>query len=37
MTHARSKPISPLDVAIDHLFPPYIAEKNAALKVWFEY
>ena len=23
--------------AIDHLFPPYTAEKNAALEMWFEY
>jgi aldehyde dehydrogenase (NAD+) len=37
LTHAKSMLISPFDVAIDHLFPPYTAEKNAALKVWFEY
>jgi aldehyde dehydrogenase (NAD+) len=37
MTHARSKLISPPDVAIDHLFPPYTDEKSEALKVWFEY
>jgi hypothetical protein len=29
--------ISPPDVAIDHLFPPYTPEKNAALKMWLEY
>jgi aldehyde dehydrogenase (NAD+) len=37
LTHAKSMFISPPDVAIDHLFPPYTAEKNAALKMWFEY
>ena len=37
LTHAKSLLISPADVAIDHLFPPYTAEKNAALKQWFEY
>jgi pimeloyl-ACP methyl ester carboxylesterase len=24
-------------VTIDHLFPPYSPEKNAELKLWFEY
>jgi aldehyde dehydrogenase (NAD+) len=37
LTHAKSMLISPPDVAIDHLFPPYSQEKNAALKLWFEY
>jgi aldehyde dehydrogenase (NAD+) len=37
MTHAKSMLISPADVAIDHLFPPYTPEKNAELKLWFEY
>jgi aldehyde dehydrogenase (NAD+) len=37
LTHAKSMLISPADVAIDHLFPPYTPEKNAALKLWFEY
>lgn len=37
LTHAKSMLISPADVAIEHLFPPYTAEKNAALKTWFEY
>jgi aldehyde dehydrogenase (NAD+) len=32
-----SQIISPPDVGIDHLFPPYTAEKNAALKMWFKY
>jgi aldehyde dehydrogenase (NAD+) len=37
LTHAKSMFISPPDEAIEHLFPPYTAEKNAALKMWFEY
>jgi aldehyde dehydrogenase (NAD+) len=37
LTHAKSMLISPPDVAIDHLFPPYTDKKNEALKVWFEY
>ena len=37
LTHAKSLFISPPDVAIDHLFPPYSPEKNASLKLWFEY
>jgi aldehyde dehydrogenase (NAD+) len=37
MTHAKSILVSLPDVAIEHLFPPYTAEKNAELKVWFEY
>jgi aldehyde dehydrogenase (NAD+) len=37
LTHAKSMLISPPDVAIDHLFPPYTEEKNQALKQWFEY
>ena len=37
LTHAKSILISRPDVAIDHLFPPYSAQKNAALKLWFEY
>ena len=37
LTHAKSMLISPPDVAIEHLFPPYTPEKNAELKVWFEY
>ncbi len=36
-THAKSMLISPPDVAIDHLVPPYSPEKNADLRVWFEY
>jgi aldehyde dehydrogenase (NAD+) len=37
LTHAKSILISPPDVAIDHLFPPYTDEKNEALKGWFDY
>jgi aldehyde dehydrogenase (NAD+) len=37
LTHAKSMLISPPDVAIEHLFPPYTPEKNAELKLWFEY
>ncbi len=37
LTHAKSMLISPPDVSIEHLFPPYSQEKNAALKMWFEY
>ena len=37
LTHAKSMLISPPDVSIEHLFPPYSQEKNAELKIWFEY
>jgi aldehyde dehydrogenase (NAD+) len=37
LTHAKSILISPPDVAIDHLFPPYTEEKVQALNQWFEY
>ena len=37
LTHAKSMFISPPDVSIDHLFPPYSARKDAELKIWFEY
>jgi aldehyde dehydrogenase (NAD+) len=37
LTHAKSILISPPDVAIEHLFPPYTKEKVEALKLWFEY
>ena len=37
LTHAKSVLISPPDVAIDHLFPPYTTEKVQALSQWFEY
>jgi aldehyde dehydrogenase (NAD+) len=37
LTHAKSILISPPDVAIDHLFPPYTVEKVEALNQWFDY
>jgi aldehyde dehydrogenase (NAD+) len=37
LTHAKSMFISPPDVAIDHLFPPYTEEKVQSLNQWFEY
>ncbi|MGD1025756.1 MAG: aldehyde dehydrogenase family protein [Candidatus Sulfotelmatobacter sp.] len=36
LTHAKSVLISPPDVAIDHLFPPYTQEKVQALNQWFD-
>jgi aldehyde dehydrogenase (NAD+) len=37
LTHAKSMLISPANVAIEHLFPPYTKEKVEALKQCFEY
>lgn len=37
MTHARSILVSPADVAIDHLLPPYIPEKVQALGEWMDF
>jgi aldehyde dehydrogenase (NAD+) len=37
LTHAKSILISPADVAIDHLFPPYTKEKVQAIDQWFDY
>jgi aldehyde dehydrogenase (NAD+) len=37
LTHAKSILISPPDVAIDHLFPPYTNAKVQALNQWFDY
>jgi aldehyde dehydrogenase (NAD+) len=37
LTHAKSVLISPPDVAIDHLFPPYTKEKVQAVNQWFDY
>jgi aldehyde dehydrogenase (NAD+) len=37
LTHAKSILISPPDVAIEHLFPPYTKEKVEALSQWTEY
>ena len=37
LTHAKSILVSPPNVAIEHLVPPYTKGKNEALKQWFEY
>jgi aldehyde dehydrogenase (NAD+) len=37
LTHAKAMLISPADVAIEHLFPPYNMEKVVALNQWFEF
>src|SRR5246500_1399292 len=37
LTHAKSVLISPPDVAIDHLFPPYTKEKVQAMDQWLDY
>ena len=37
LSHAKTMFISPADVEIEHLFPPYTKEKCEALKLWFEY
>lgn len=37
LSHAKSVLVSPPDVAIDHLFPPYTKEKVQALSQWFDY
>jgi aldehyde dehydrogenase (NAD+) len=37
LTHAKSILVSPPDVAIEHLFPPYTPEKVQELNQWFEY
>ena len=37
LTHAKSILISPADVAIDHLFPPYTEDKVQAINQWFDY
>jgi aldehyde dehydrogenase (NAD+) len=37
LTHAKSILISPPNVEIDHLFPPYSDEKNQALSIWHNY
>jgi aldehyde dehydrogenase (NAD+) len=37
LTHAKSVLISPADVDIDHLFPPYTPAKIEALNHWFDY
>lgn len=37
LTHAKSILVSPPNVSIDHLFPPYTMEKVQALSQWFGY
>jgi aldehyde dehydrogenase (NAD+) len=37
LTHAKSILVSPPDVAIEHLFPPYTPEKVQELNQWFGY
>ena len=37
LTHAKSILVSPPEVAIEHLFPPYTEEKVQALSQWFTY
>ena len=37
LTHAKSILISPPDVAIEHLFPPYTPEKLQELEGWHEF
>jgi aldehyde dehydrogenase (NAD+) len=34
LSHTKSVLISPPDVAIDHLFPPYTKEKIQAMDQW---
>jgi aldehyde dehydrogenase (NAD+) len=37
LTHAKSIFVSPPDIAIEHLFPPYTPEKVQELNQWFVY
>ena len=37
LSHAKSMLVSPPDVAIEHLFPPYTADNVEALEQWFQY
>jgi aldehyde dehydrogenase (NAD+) len=37
MTHAKSILISPPDVSIDHVYPPFTMDKIHALNQWLEY
>ena len=37
LTHAKAILVSPADVSIDHLFPPYTMDKVRALSQWLEY
>jgi aldehyde dehydrogenase (NAD+) len=37
LTHAKSVLVSPPDVSIDHLSPPYTMDKVQALRQWLEF
>src|SRR5262247_4516459 len=37
LTHAKSILVSPPNVSIDHLFPPYTMDKVQALRQWLEF
>src|SRR6202040_3969577 len=37
MTHPKSILISPPDVSIDHVYPPYTMDKIQALNQWLDY
>jgi aldehyde dehydrogenase (NAD+) len=37
LTHAKSILVSPADVDIDHLLPPYTPAKVQALSEWMDY
>ena len=37
LTHAKSILVSPADLAIDRLLPPYTTEKVQSLSQWFDY
>jgi aldehyde dehydrogenase (NAD+) len=37
MTHAKSILISPPDVSIDHIYPPFTMDKIQALNQWLDY
>jgi aldehyde dehydrogenase (NAD+) len=37
LTHAKSILISPPDVSIDHVYPPFTMEKVQALSQWLDY
>jgi aldehyde dehydrogenase (NAD+) len=37
LSHAKSMLISPPDVAIEHLFPPFTPDKVKAIDDWFVY
>jgi aldehyde dehydrogenase (NAD+) len=37
LTHAKSMLVSPADISIDHVYPPYTDDKIAELAQWFVY